>query len=187
MSLTFEDLERANEGLKPIPFKGKNYVMVNEKIKGFRKVCPMGQIDTEILSLDDETVTMKASVLIDGVLVSTGIAQEVKSASYINKTSFIENCQTSAIGRALGFLGIGIDDAISSADELANALTQQEQLKSPISKKEQKILTNTIEKAGLKVEDVLNGMKLEEVTGEKYLDAMKRLESLIEKKEAAKE
>lgn len=178
--ITSADLERANEGLKTTPIHGNNYVMVTEKVKGFRRVCPMGQITTEILSLDDSSVTIKAKITIDGVVVSEGIAQESRSANMINKTSYVENCQTSAIGRALAFMGIGIDGSISSADELLNALVSQEKLKEKISKKEQKILTNLVEKAGLNLEEVLNGMALEDLTGEIYQDAVTRLNKLIE-------
>lgn len=178
--LTSADLERANEGLKTTPIKGKDYVMVTEKIRGFRRICPMGQITTEIISLTDDIVTMKASVIVDGVEVSTGIAQENRNDNMINKTSYIENCQTSAIGRALAFMGIGIDGSISSADELLNALVSQEALKGKISKKEQKILSNLVESAGLDLETALNGMKLEDVTGEIYQDAVTRLNKLIE-------
>ena len=142
----------------------------------------MGQIMTEILNLDVDSVTMKATVIIDGVVVSEGIAQEMRSSSVINKTSYVENCQTSAIGRALAFMGIGVDGSISSADELLNALVTQDALKEKISKKEQKILTNLVEKCGLDLKVALNGMALEDVTGEIYQDAVNRLNKLLEAK-----
>ena len=52
-------------------------------------------------------------------------AQEYRDSSYINKTSFVENGFTSALGRALGYLGIGIDTAIASADEVQTAVNNQ--------------------------------------------------------------
>ena len=58
-------------------------------------------------------------------VVATGIAQEFKAASRINATSYVENCETSAWGRALGNLGIGIDVSIATADEVSNAIHQQ--------------------------------------------------------------
>ena len=178
--LTAVDIKLANENLAKIAFKGKGYVMVNERVKAFRQICPMGQIVTEILSDVDGVVTMRASIIVDDVLVATGTAFERETASYINKTSYIENCETSAVGRALGFLGIGIDDSMASADELANALSTQESLKKPISEKEQKILVNMVEKRGLDLAKVLNGLKLEKVTGEQYQDAIKRLSKIEE-------
>ena len=176
--ITSEDLKRVNETLEKLPFKGKGYVMVNKRVQAFRDICPNGTIKTDIIKLEDGVVYMKAEVWNEGQLLSTGLAFEKESSSYINKTSFIENCETSAVGRALGFLGIGNDDSMASAEELVNALQQQEALKNPISKKEQKILTNMIEKKGLNIEKVLNGTPLENVTGEAYLDAIKRLEKL---------
>lgn len=176
--ITAEDIARANEHLATIPVKGKNYVMVNERVKAFRQICPNGAITTEIISLVEGVVTMKTSISIDGNVVSTGYAQEKETSSYINKTSFIENCETSAVGRALGFLGIGVDDSMASADELVNAITQQDTLKSKISEKEKKVLLGLLERKGIKLEKALNGMKLEDVTGEIYIDAVKKLNKI---------
>ena len=178
--ITAEDIAKANESLSKIPFKGKAYAMVNERVKAFRQIAPMGEINTTIVSLEDGVVTMCTEIKLDGIVLATGFAQEKETSSYINKTSFIENCETSAVGRALGFLGIGIDDSMASADELANALTQQEANKSKISKKEQEILKSMIEKRALNIDNVLNGLKLEDVTGEQYQDAIKRLSKLPE-------
>ena len=58
--------------------------------------------------------------------MATGLAQEKENSSFINKTSFVENCETSAWGRALGNLGIGIDTAVASAEEVKNAILNQE-------------------------------------------------------------
>ena len=55
----------------------------------------------------------------------TGVAYENEGSTYINKTSYIENCETSAVGRALGMLGIGIDVSIASADEMINEVNNQ--------------------------------------------------------------
>ena len=134
--MTFEDLAKVNEKLKAIDVKGKGYVQVNERVKGFRELCPGGRIETEIVSLEDGVVTMKAYVTDDnGRLLATGYAQEKETSSYINKTSFIENCETSAVGRALGWCGIGVDGSMASADELANAITNQKKMKEEDAKK----------------------------------------------------
>jgi gluconate kinase len=53
-------------------------------------------------------------------------SQEYRDSSYINKTSFVENGFTSALGRALGYLGIGIDTSIASANEVQNAVKNQD-------------------------------------------------------------
>jgi len=55
----------------------------------------------------------------------TGFAHEDESKSQINRTSAIENCETSATGRALGLLGLGSESSIASAEEVQNAIHQQ--------------------------------------------------------------
>ena len=127
-----EEIQKANESLKATTLKNKegrkvgDYVEVNQRIKAFRQVYPMGSITTEILSLANGVVMMKATVLDDdGKTLATGLAYEKESASFINKTNFIENCETSAIGRALGFCGFGIDSSVASAEEVENAMLNQ--------------------------------------------------------------
>ena len=135
--MTFEDIKKVNETLRTTDIKGKNYVEVNERIKAFRMLFPEGFIHTHIVSLEDGVVTMIAEVgvyfynidmkMVQEKILATGTAQEKESSSFINKTSFVENCETSAIGRALGMLGIGIDTSVASAEEVENAILNQEQ------------------------------------------------------------
>ena len=120
--MTFEELKKVNESINLVDIKGKNYAQVNERIKAFRQLFPDGTITTEIVQMDNGVVTMKATVMDEeNNVLATGFANEKESSSYINKTSYIENCETSAVGRALGFLGIGIDLGIASAEEVQNA------------------------------------------------------------------
>lgn len=126
--IEYKDLEKVNKTLCSMAIKGKDYIQVNERVKGFRVLEPNGSITTEIISLVDGVVTMKATVCdCMGHTLATGYAQEKEGSSYINNTSFIEDCETSAVGRALGFLGIGIDVSIASVEEVKNAQRQQEQ------------------------------------------------------------
>lgn len=130
MAITFEDIRKANEGLGTVDVKGKDYVVVPQRVKAFRMLYPEGFILTDILSNDGGIVIMQAKAGYykengDAVILGTGLAFEKQDSSYINKTSYIENCETSAIGRALGFLGLGIDAAICSAEELINAMNNQ--------------------------------------------------------------
>ena len=98
-----EEIKKANQALKSTDIKGKGYIEVNQRIKAFRQVYPTGTISTDIVSLENGVVMMKATALDeDGKTLATGFAYEKESSSFINKTSFIENCETSAIGRALG-------------------------------------------------------------------------------------
>ena len=118
-----DEIKKANESLKATDIKGKGYIEVNQRIKAFRQVYPTGTISTEIISLENGVVMMKATVLDDtGKTLATGLAYEKESSSFIKQTSFIENCETSAIGRALGFCGFGIDSSVASAEEVENAM-----------------------------------------------------------------
>ena len=113
--------------MKSVDIKGKQYIMVNERIKEFRKQHPNGQILTQIMANADGQIMFQAKIIVDGVLVATGHAKEVEGSTFINKTSALENSETSAVGRALGMYGIGIDTSLASADEVANAVTQQKE------------------------------------------------------------
>ena len=126
--------------LKTINIKGKEYVTVNERIKYFREHFTGYSIETkitdrnnaEIIIMDGKERKKSADITIKAVIknperyiVSTGYAYEKEISTFINKTSFVENCETSAIGRALGNFGIGIDQSVASADEVANAIKNQ--------------------------------------------------------------
>lgn len=116
--------------MKTVNIKGKNYVMVNERIKHFRtsEEYKGWSLSTEIISLTEDSCVLKAIICDEnGVIKATGLAQEDRTSSMINKTSFVENCETSAWGRALGCLGIGIDDSIATAEEVNMAVKKQEQ------------------------------------------------------------
>ena len=116
--------------LKTVSIKGKDYVEVNTRLKYFRQNFKDWTLETDIVELTDDKVLMKAYIKNpDGRIVATGYAQEDKSSSYINKTSFIENCETSAWGRALGNLGIGIDSSVASYEEVDIAIKKQEATK----------------------------------------------------------
>ena len=112
--------------LKTVNIKGKEYVEVNERVKYFVKNYKNWSIETELLSNEDGVCVFKATIKDDADMTrATGHAYEKESSSFINKTSYIENCETSAVGRALGFLGIGIDTSIASSNEVVNAMNNQ--------------------------------------------------------------
>jgi len=111
--------------LKTVNIKGKEYVEVNQRIMAFRDMYPNGSIMTDMLSNEGGVCVFKAVVVVDGQIVATGHAYEKEGSTFINKTSYLENCETSAIGRALGCLGIGIDTSVASVEEVANAIKQQ--------------------------------------------------------------
>ena len=111
--------------MESIKIQGKEYITVNERIKEFRKLHPNGQILNQVLANADGQVMFQCKIIVDGVLVATAHAYEKEGSSFINKASYIENCETSAVGRALGLFGIGIDTSIASAEEVGNAVKQQ--------------------------------------------------------------
>ena len=113
--------------MQTVDIKGKSYVMVHDRILFFRENYPNHSLVSEIVELKEGRCVIKASILdADKVVVATGHAYEMEGSTFINKTSYIENCETSAWGRALGNLGVGIDASIASAEEVANAIKQQE-------------------------------------------------------------
>ena len=133
--VTYELIRAANESIKTTDIKGKAYADVAQRIKAFRMVYPDGCIRTEMVSDKDGVCIFRAEVSDRvGYLLGTGTAFERQGASYINKTSYIENCETSAVGRALGMAGFGIDVSVASADEVANAIAQQESGKDLLDK-----------------------------------------------------
>ena len=161
---TKENLTEINKKILSIDVKGKNYVMVNERVKAFREICPSGTIETEILNLENGVVTMKAVVKDEeGHTIGTGLAQEKETNGYINKTSFIENCETSAVGRALGFAGIGVDTSMASAEEVANAILQQETAKKKIGAAKVNVLKADIENGVFDKDKLLAWFKVEKL------------------------
>tara|TARA_R100000808_G_scaffold8322_1_gene23685 strand:- start:59 stop:541 length:483 start_codon:yes stop_codon:yes gene_type:complete len=109
----------------PINIHGKEYVTVAERVQMLHEsgVTEIS-LNTEILHDDEKSIVMKTTLEIDGNSY-TGIAQEIKGSTNINKTSAYENCETSAVGRCLGFAGYGSVESIASADEVVNAVAQQ--------------------------------------------------------------
>ena len=85
-------------------FNPADYAEVAERLPLFWKDCPRGRIVTEIIVDDGTRIVMKASLyadIADPVPTTTGFAEEIRGSSMVNKTSALENCETSAIGRAL--------------------------------------------------------------------------------------
>lgn len=121
--------------MKTINIHGKQYVEVKERIKYFRENFKDWSLTSEVIDLNEDRCVIKATISNEkGRVIASGIAYESKGSSYINKTSFIENCETSAWGRALANIGIGLDVAIASADEVLNAKAQDKFKKPKIEK-----------------------------------------------------
>ena len=114
---------------KTTKIKGKDYVEVNQRLLFFRneKKYEGWGIEIRFLVLDSESCVAQCTIKDDdGYIVAQGTAQEDKSSSRINQTSYVENCETSAVGRALAMLGIGIETSIASSNEVSMAIAKQE-------------------------------------------------------------
>lgn len=107
-----------------INIHGKEYETVASRVKRFREECKGLSIETELIFHDTDKVIIKAMIKDGSQIRATGHAEEVRKASKINQTSAIENCETSAIGRALACFGY-LGTEFASADEVVNAISQQ--------------------------------------------------------------
>ena len=106
---------------KAIDFQGKKYVLVADRIKYFNDTYKNGCIQTKIVKDEGNIIQFQAIVVPDvkdGNRAFTGHSEEIRGIGFVNKTSAVENAETSAIGRALAMLGIGIIDSVASMDEI---------------------------------------------------------------------
>lgn len=108
-----------------VSIHGRDYQTVAFRVGKFREKYPGYSLTTEIVHRDSELVVMKATIADEtSRILATGHSEEVRKATQINRTSALENAETSAIGRALAALGLGGTE-FASADEVANAIGQQ--------------------------------------------------------------
>ena len=149
--MTYGDIERVNSEISMINLKGKDYAMVPERVTAFRKLYPEGFIQTEIIAMEGPVVVMKAKAGYyreDGteIILGTGIAREERGKGMVNSTSHIENCESSAVGRCLGFIGLGLNGGgICSAEELANAVVAQRQTEEDFQQKKKEIVEKKLD------------------------------------------
>lgn len=120
--------------IKAVNIKGKQYAMVHDRVNHFRANYPNHSIETKILNFDHDKGYVVVRCVIIGPeetgirnVLASGLAHEFRDdrSSMVNKTSFVENAETSAIGRALACLGIGTEDAYASAEEVNMAIDKQ--------------------------------------------------------------
>jgi hypothetical protein len=109
---------------KAIKIQDKEYVLVSDRVIYFNDKYPMGSISTRMVYNQNGRVVIRAKVTPDISVPNryfTGYSQADEKQGFINKTAAIENCETSAVGRAVGMMGIGVLDSIASADEVKKA------------------------------------------------------------------
>jgi len=118
---TINDFKKSLNG-KTVSIFGKSYATVALRLAIARRNLGTSlNIVTKVIHHDDKQILMQADIFIDGKHVSTGTAHEIRATTRINQTSYVENCETSAIGRALAMCGM-IDDQVASAEEVSLAI-----------------------------------------------------------------
>ena len=88
-------------------FDLENYETVEERLVRWWAAYPNTQIVTTMVHYDGKTVVFRAEGIVEGRVIASGYAEEVHGSSPVNKTSFVENCETSAIGRMIGNSPLG--------------------------------------------------------------------------------
>ena len=122
---TINDFKKSLNG-STIKIHNNDYATVALRIGILRRnLGTAATISSSIIHQDDKKVIVRSEVFIDGKLVSTGLAEELRAASRINQTSALENAETSAVGRALAMLGL-TNDKIASAEEVSGAIVQSD-------------------------------------------------------------
>lgn len=116
--VSYKQIEVANNEINAMKLGNKDYATVNERVKAFRKVYPTGSIENKIEEIREDYVRISTIVRDElGNVIATGTASETKKGM-VNATSMLENCETSSVGRALGFAGFGIDNSIASGEDI---------------------------------------------------------------------
>lgn len=143
---------------KAIDFKGKPYVQVSDRVLFFNEQYPQGAIITEKTADIENYVEFKATAIPDTTNPErkfTGHSQATWGEGFVNSTAALENAETSAVGRALAFMGIGIIESIASADEMTKATTSPK--KAPQATEKQKaLIAKLMDEKGLTIEIMAN-------------------------------
>jgi len=117
--MEWKDIEKVNAEIKTTNLKGKEYAEVKERVIAYRKLYPQGIINTEVSFQENYVLCVATATNNEGTVLSKGHAREL-----LNKAFALENCETSAIGRCLGFMGLGISTSIATKEDM-------EQIESP--------------------------------------------------------
>jgi len=122
---TISDFKKSLNG-KTVSIHGKEYATVALRLAIARRNLGASlDIVTKVIHHDDKQILMQASIYIDGKHVSDGTAHEIKAASKMHQTSYVELSETSAVGRALALAGL-INDSVASAEEVSLAIEQSD-------------------------------------------------------------
>jgi hypothetical protein len=174
---------------RAIDIKGKAYVQVADRVIYFNEKYPNGGISTEDYTVG-ERVQIKAIVTPDFTMPLrqfVGRSQAVWGDGYINKTSALENAETSAVGRALAFMGIGVLDGIASVDEINKAKEQEVAIVAPITEANKRNVIALAKSLGMTIEDVEKrvSMPLDDMVNSEAVKLIDTLKTALARKNSA--
>lgn len=122
---------------------GKKYTQVVHRMEAFREAYGLAYgVDTMLIFDDGQRVVMKAVITgEDGSIIGSGFAEEIRGQGNVNKTSALENCETSAVGRALASIGLSGGEYASAneMDGVERKTQAQESVPTPQFKAQQSV------------------------------------------------
>ena len=127
--MDIKQIQAAIKEMHSLNLRGNDYTQVQQRLEAFRKHAGTAYtLESEILLNDGKTILIKASIADkEGRVIATGLAEELRNSSNVNKTSAIENCETSAWGRALANLGLH-GGKMASVEEITIAKNKDKQI-----------------------------------------------------------
>ena len=127
--MDIKEIQAAIKEMHSLNLRGNDYTQVQQRLEAFRKHAGTAYtLESEILLNDGKTILIKASIADkEGRVIATGLAEELRNSSNVNKTSAIENCETSAWGRALANLGLH-GGKMASVEEITIAKNKDKQI-----------------------------------------------------------
>ncbi len=162
--------------MKTIDIKGNPYVTVNERLKAFRNEFKDYALIGRIVERTADSVVFEAQIIDDkGVVRANGFARETTQKGGVNRFAMLENAETSAWGRALGNFGIGIDEAICTAEELKSKLEYEEQTPASRPASHPAPKAKTLEERIESFKQYINTTSLEDMNSDKYRNALNSL------------
>lgn len=162
-------------------FNKDDYIEVKDRIVLFWERYPEGAITTEVLYVDDHCVRIKACVYERRVVMSdasqipigVGHAEEVriteadikkdsKKQYEPNATSAVENCETSAVGRALAMAGLAVSKSVASRQEMEKVEREQIRRDNQRKQPEEKVTEKVVDKPAEPAKVEANGEHLDQ-------------------------
>lgn len=173
--------------LPTINIKGNQYVLVKDRILAFNEHFPNGSIQSEIVSpIESQIVIVKAIVIPDVTNEARRFidySQAKIGGTGVNATSALENASTSAVGRALAYMGIGVIDSVASGDEVYKAVSYSEEKEGEkkiyATPKQVTMIAGLLNKKGQKDEDLKAKYNVESKNDLTIAQASQIIENLL--------